>query len=118
MEIINFEKKNMKSLTNEQQISYEIAKLCYICKEKPEDRHAKDNKYHKIRDHCHFTGEYRGLTHSLKYSVPKEIPVVFHNQSNYDYHFIIKELAKEIERQFICLVVNTEKYITFSVDKL
>ena len=27
----------------------------------------------------------------------------------------MKELAKEIEGQFKCLVENTEKYITFSV---
>ena len=30
----------------------------------------------------------------LKYSVPKEIPIVFHDGYNYDYHFVIKELAK------------------------
>ena len=35
--------------------------------------------------------------------------------SNYDYHFIIKELAEEFEGQFTCLGENTEKYITFSV---
>ena len=35
----------------------------------------------------------------LKYSVSKEIPRFFHKGSNYDYHFIIKELAEEFERQ-------------------
>ena len=58
----------------------------------------KIKKYYKVRDHCHYTGEYRGAAHrmcNLKYSVPKEIPIVFHNGSNYDYHFTIKELAKE-----------------------
>ena len=45
----------------------------------------------------------------------KEIPIVFHNGSTYDYHFIIKELAKEFDGNFECLVENTEKYITFSV---
>ena len=45
----------------------------------------------------------------------KEIPVVFYNGSTYDYHFIIKELAKEFEGEFECLGENTEKYITFSV---
>ena len=39
----------------------------------------------------------------------------FHNVSNYDYHFIIKELAEEFEEQFNCLGENTEKYVTFSV---
>ena len=40
---------------------------------------------------------------------------VFHNGSNYDYHFIIKELAEEFKKQFSCLGENTEKYITFTV---
>ena len=48
-------------------------------------------------------------------SVPKKIPIVFHNGSNYDYHFIIKELAEEFERQFTSLGEDTEKYIPFSV---
>ena len=45
----------------------------------------------------------------------KEIPVLFHNGSTYDDHFIIKELAKEFEGEFECLRENTEKYVTFSV---
>ena len=36
-------------------------------------------------------------------------------ESNYDYHFIIKELAEEFEGEFNCLGENTEKFITFSV---
>ena len=36
----------------------------------------------------------------LKFNVSNEIPVVFHNGSKYDYHFIIKELANEFEGQF------------------
>ena len=65
-----------------------------------------------------YTGEYRGAAHSicnLNYSVPKKIAIVFHNESNYDYHFIIRELVKDFEGQFTCLGENTEKYITFSV---
>ena len=34
---------------------------------------------------------------NLKYSVPKEITIFFHNGSNYDYHFVIKKLAQEFE---------------------
>ena len=45
----------------------------------------------------------------------KEVPLVFNNGSNYDYHFIIKQLAEEFEGQFDCPAENTEKYITFSV---
>ena len=52
---------------------------------------------------------------NLRYKVPKETPIVFHNGSTYDYHFIIKELVKEFDGDFECLGENTEKYITFSV---
>ena len=45
----------------------------------------------------------------------KEIPVVFRNDSTYDYNFTIKELAEEFEGELECLGENTEKYITFSV---
>ena len=48
-------------------------------------------------------------------SIPKEIPIVFQNVSNYDYHFIKNVLAEEFEKQFSCLGENTEKYITLSV---
>ena len=47
--------------------------------------------------------DYRGTVHTisnLKYSVSKRIPIAFHNGSSYDYHFIIKELAEEFEKQF------------------
>ena len=57
-------------------------------------------------------------THSicnLRYKISKEFSVAFHDVCTYDYHFIIKELAKEFEGQFECLGQNTEKYITFSV---
>ena len=72
----------------------------------------KDKEYH-----CHYSGKYRGAAHSicnLKCSVPKKIPISFHNGSNYDYHFIIKELEEEFKKQFICLGENTEKCITFT----
>ena len=40
---------------------------------------------------------------------------MFHNGSSYDYHFTVKELAQEFEKQFTCLREKTKKYITFSV---
>ena len=72
----------------------------------------------KVRDHCHCTGKYRGAAHSkctLNYKIVKEIPVLFHNESVYDYHFIIKYLAREFEGNSDCLGENTEKYISFTV---
>ena len=74
MKIIDFKKKKIKFLTKEQQESYENSKICYICKEKIENKYLKDKKYCKVRDHCHYRGEYRKAAHSicnLEYSAPK-----------------------------------------------
>ena len=65
-----------------------------------------------------FTGGYRAAAHSicnLKYSVPKKNPTVSHSGSNYNFHFIIKEIAEEFKKQFTCLGENTEKHITSTV---
>ena len=113
--IINHEKKKIIPLTKEEKINYNDQKVCYIYKKEFD---TIDKKHHKVRDHCHYTGKYRGAAHNicnLRYKVPNEIPVVFQNGSTYDYHFIIKELVKEFEGNFDCLRENTEKYITFSV---
>ena len=114
--IINYEKKKNILLTPEEKTDYQDQKVCYICK-KELDNNDNDKK---ARDHCHYTGKYRGVAHNicnLRYKIPKEIPVVFHNGSTYDYHFIIKELVKDFKGNFEFLGENTEKYITFSVPK-
>ena len=100
----------MIPLTKEKEDNYNKENNCYICK--------KDFNNDKVSDHCHFTGKYRGAAHNtcnLRYKISKNIPVIFHNGSTYDYHFIIKELACEFEGNFECLGENPEKYITFSV---
>ena len=54
----------------------------------------------KFRDHCHYTGKFRGAPHTicnLLYKLPREIPVVSHNGSACDYHFTIKKLAEEFQ---------------------
>ena len=99
--IINFIKKKIKLLAKEQQKSYENKNIFYIYKEKCENEYLKDKRYGKVRDHCHYTGEYRGQAHiicNLKYSVPKKIHIAFHNGSNYDYYFIIKTFAEEFKK--------------------
>ena len=122
--IINHEKKRIIPLTKEEKINYNDQKVCYICKKEfgtigtTKSSSLERKKHHNVGDHCHHMGKYRGAAHNicnLRYKVPKEIPVVFHNGSTYDYHFIIKELVKEFEANFDCLGENTEKYITFSV---
>ena len=121
MKVINYEKKEMIPLTNDEKKSFEKQKVCYICK-KEFCTYKNDEKEfklkHKVRDHCHYTGKFKGAAHNicnLRYKISREIPVVFHNGSTYDYHFIIKQLAEEFKGQFSCLGENTEKYITFSV---
>ena len=71
----------------------------------------------KVKDHCHYTGKFRGPAHSicnLKYKVPKEIPIIIHNAS-YDTHFMLNQLAIEFKGELNCIGDNMEKYITFSV---
>ena len=75
----------MIPLITEEKIHYNKQKICYICKK---EFNINDEKNYKVRDHCHYTGKYRGATHNicnLRYKVPKEIPIVFHNGSTYDY---------------------------------
>ena len=105
----------MIPLTTEGKICHNKQEICYICKK---EFNKNDKKQYKVRYHCHYTGKYRGTAHdicNLKYKIPKEIPIVFHNGSAYDYHFIIKELVKEFDCNFECLGENTEKYMTFPV---
>ena len=101
-------KKEMIPLTEEENKSYKKQKVCYVCK-KGLSTDDDSKKYQKVKDYCHYTGKTRGAAHdicNLRYKTPKEIPVLFHNGSPYDYHFIIKELAKKFEGQFECLGEN------------
>ena len=81
---------------------------CHICGGKLGDD--------KVRDHCHFTGEYRGAAHNkcnLMCKKPRILPVIFHNLQGYDAHLFIKQLAK-IDGKLECIPSTEEKYISFS----
>ena len=107
--IANIEPKKM-IFTEEDEKGFNESKLCWICKEP-----FKDNK---VRDHCHYTGRYRGPacnSCNLKYRKPKFIPVFFHNLSGYDSHLFIKKLGSSNKKENIdCIPNNEEKYISFS----
>ena len=114
----------MIPLSEEENKSYEEQEVCHICKKKfyldENDENKNDEKfkkYQKVKDHCHYTGKFRGAAHSdcnLRYKVPKNIPIVIHN-AGYDTHFIIEELAEKFKGELECIGENMEKYITFSV---
>ena len=92
-EIINYEKKEMILLTKKEEKRHNKQKVCYICKKRFSTDYSNKN-YFKVKDHCHSTGMYRGAVHSicnLRYKTSKEIPVVFHNDFTYRYHFIEEE---------------------------
>ena len=86
-------------LTKTEEKKHNKQNVCHICK-KRFSTDDNNKKYHKVKDHCHYTGKYRSAAHdicNLRYKITKEIPVVLHNGSTFDYHFTIKELAEEFE---------------------
>ena len=95
--IIDYGKKDMIPLTMKKKKLHRKQKVYYICRK---GFNTDDKRYYKVRDHYHCTEKYKGATHdiyNLRYKTQTEIPAVFHNGSTYDYHFIIKELAKQLE---------------------
>ena len=75
--------------------------VIYVKKEFNTDKNDKNvfKLYHKVRDHCHYTRKFKGAAHSicnLRCKTLKEIPIIFHIGSTCDYHFIIKQFAKEL----------------------
>ena len=98
MKIVNYEEKEMIPLTYEENKSYKEQEACHICEEKfcmdKDDENYKNKR--KVKDHCHYTGKFRGAAHSicnLRYKVPDNIPIAIHNAS-YDTDFIISQLTK------------------------
>ena len=86
--IITYEKKEMIPLTKKEEKRHNKQKVSYICK-KQFSTNDNDKNHHKVKDHCHYTGKYRGAAHdicNLRYKTPNEIPVIFYNGSTYDYH--------------------------------
>ena len=101
----------MEPLTKAQWKDYKHASSCHICfKPFREDKP-------KVRDHCHYTGCYRGPAHigcNLQYKIPSYIPIVFHNLSEYDTHLFIKELANYGSHMGV-IAKNREDYISFLI---
>ena len=84
--------------TDVQKREQEASEKCRICL-----KGFNDPKNRRVRDHCHYTGEYRRAAHNncnLKYKIPDRIPIVCHNLSGYDAHLFIKELGKRLKKRY------------------
>ena len=76
--IKNYEIKEMTPLNYKKCKFYKKQKVCYICKR--ESNTCKDDKnafnpYHKVRNHCHYTGKYIGVVHDIyisRYKIPNK----------------------------------------------
>ncbi|XP_064646145.1 uncharacterized protein LOC135499330 [Lineus longissimus] len=99
--------KAMLALTKEEKVKHKTAKTCYVCHK------VFTEKNHKVRDHNHFTGKYRGPACNkcnLQLQAPNFIPVYFHNLSGYDAHLFVKNLKGRLT----VIAKNSENYISFS----
>lgn len=105
-------------LTAADEAAMQVQRNCHIC-----DRPLLGDE---VRDHCHLTGQFRGLAHNgcnLQFR-PRQsgttgrfyIPVVFHNLKGYDGHFLVKEVQAEDRTHVIAN--SMEKYVSFSVGGL
>ena len=74
-----------------------------------------DNDDEKVRDHCHWTGKYRGTAHwscNINLQLSKKVPVIFDNLRGYDSHLIFNEVNK-FDVKTDVIPNRLEKYITF-----
>ena len=118
--IANIKPKKM-IFKEEDQKQFNKASNCWICggefNETADENGFKKNE--KVRDHCHYTGRYRGAAHNscnLKYRKPKSISVFFHNLAGYDSHLFIKKMGCTLNKNenLKCIPYNEEKYLSFT----
>ena len=99
-----FPEKPKDPLTNKEWRRYKRSTKCHICFK------SFNSKDPKVRDHCHYTGHYRGPTHrscSLRYQIPSYILVIAHNSAHYDTHLFSKELGEHFEN--IGVIAKTKR---------
>ena len=112
---LSLPKKKMIPLSSEEWKKFRESKVCWLCRGK-----FGEKRFSKVRDHCHYTGKFRGAAHqscNLKFQRPKFTPVFFHNLQNYDAHLFVRALGLMDEVLKIkCIPNNNEKYISFSLE--
>ena len=113
-------------MTEDDNKKFNESDTCYICNELFVEY--KDGliipslKGDKVRDHCHYTGKFRGAAHNgcnLNLKKIQDIPVFFHNLSGYDGHIIFQNLTKvEGIKEPEVVAKTMEKFVTFSIRNL
>ena len=109
--------KSMMPLTKEEEQEFRFGKRCHICN-KGDFVNGTSSPNSRVRDHCHFTGKFRGLAHhscNINLKVEKLFPVFFHNLKGYDSNFIIQALQTYDGDDISCIPMNSEKFISFSI---
>lgn len=93
------------------EIFFSLTDECHICGE----RYTENDT--PVRDHCHLTGKYRGSAHSscnLNFQTSRNVPIVFHNLTHYDSHFLMRKLATVFDGNISIIPVNDQNYISFT----
>lgn len=101
-------------MTHQDRIDFDAATDCHLCKKTmlPLD---------KVQNHDHLTGKFLGAAHracNLSYKVPQHVPVFFHNLRGYDAHHLMQGFGKYKEEKMTCIAQSSEKYMSFSLEKL
>ena len=110
--IITEKAKRRLVMTAKDEEDFQSAKKCWICQR---EYKADEEKNIPVRDHCHFTGKYRGSAHKkcnfrLQISAKRiKIPVIFHNLKGYDSHLIIEKLGEKIKKTDELISVQEER---------
>ena len=102
------------NITTQQQKDFDACTHCPRCQTK-----FNDDKYKKVRDHCHITGKFRSaLCHSCNiklYLSRRKLPVIFHNFKCYDAHQIIKYGLDKFKHWQLSIIPQTkDKYMTLT----
>ena len=114
----HFRSKVPINMTPKDEKDYNSSKRCHLCSKRfyPDSTEI----YQKVRDHCHFTGKYRGAAHSicnLRARKPDFIPALFHNLEGYDEHLFLPSLAVNGEN-VTSIPLSEEKHKSISKEIL
>lgn len=110
----------MRTLSEQQDIQYNEAKVCCICHNKKQPFDSSTDDWRKVRDHDHVTGYYIGAAHNLcnkRRRVVFQIPIFIHNFRGYDSHLIVQCFQNYPEREIKVIGQSMEKYMQVSWGK-